>query len=123
MEELSKAYEPADVEPRWYKYWLDLGVFKAGTERSLGKPPYVVPMPPPNVTGSLHMGHALGCTFQDVLVRHKRMLGFDALWQPGIDHAGISTQVVVERLLKRGGDYKTEHQISHVKWYPGPQSP
>ena len=109
MEELSKAYEPADVEPRWYKYWLDLGVFKAGTERSLGKPTYVIPMPPPNVTGSLHMGHALGCTFQDVLIRHKRMQGYDALWQPGIDHAGISTQVVVERLLKREG--KTRHEL------------
>ncbi len=109
MEELSKAYEPADVEPRWYKYWLDLGVFKAGTERSAGKPTYVIPMPPPNVTGSLHMGHALGCTFQDVLIRHKRMQGYDALWQPGIDHAGISTQVVVERLLKREG--KTRHDL------------
>jgi valyl-tRNA synthetase len=108
-EELSKAYEPADVEPRWYKYWLDLGVFKAGTERSAGKPVYVIPMPPPNVTGSLHMGHALGSTFQDVLIRHKRMQGFDTLWQPGIDHAGISTQVVVERLLKREG--KTRHEL------------
>ena len=103
MEELSKAYEPADVEPRWYKHWLDLGVFEAGTPRSAGKPTYVIPMPPPNVTGSLHMGHALGSTFQDVLIRHKRMQGYDALWQPGIDHAGISTQVVVERLLKREG--------------------
>src|SRR4051812_9102797 len=109
MEELSKAYEPADVEPRWYKYWLDLGGFKAGTERSAGKPTYVIPMPPPNVTGSLHMGHALGATFQDVLIRHKRMQGFDVLWQPGIDHAGILTQVVVERLLKREG--KTRHDL------------
>jgi len=103
MEELPKAYEPGDVEPRWYKYWLDLGVFRAGTEGSAGKPVYVIPMPPPNVTGSLHMGHALGSTFQDVLIRHKRMQGYDTLWQPGIDHAGISTQVVVERLLKREG--------------------
>jgi valyl-tRNA synthetase len=103
MEELSKAYEPADVEPRWYKHWLDLGVFEAGAPGSAGKPTYVIPMPPPNVTGSLHMGHALGSTFQDVLIRHKRMQGYDALWQPGIDHAGISTQVVVERLLKREG--------------------
>jgi valyl-tRNA synthetase len=78
-EELSKAYEPADVEPRWYKFWLELGVFKAGTERSRGKPTYVIPMPPPNVTGSLHMGHALGSTFQDVLIHHKRMQGYDAL--------------------------------------------
>jgi valyl-tRNA synthetase len=108
-EELSKAYEPADVEPRWYKFWLELGVFKAGGERGHGKPTYVIPMPPPNVTGSLHMGHALGSTFQDVLIRHKRMQGYDALWQPGIDHAGISTQVVVERLLRREG--KTRHEL------------
>ena len=101
MEELSKAYEPADVEPRWYKYWLDLGVFKAGAGHVAGKPTYVIPMPPPNVTGSLHMGHALFATIEDVLTRHKRMQGYDVLWQPGIDHAGISTQVVVERLLKR----------------------
>jgi valyl-tRNA synthetase len=114
MEELSKAYDPADVEPRWYKYWQDLGVFKAGTERSAGKPTYVIPMPPPNVTGSLHMGHALGSTFQDVLIRHKRMQGFDALWQPGIDHAGISTQVVVERLLKREG--VTRHDLGRDKF-------
>ncbi len=113
-EELSKAYEPSEVEPRWYKFWLDLGVFKAGTEQSQGKPSYVIPMPPPNVTGSLHMGHALGSTFQDVLIRHKRMQGFDALWQPGIDHAGISTQVVVERLLKREG--KTRHDLGREKF-------
>ena len=114
MDELSKAYEPADVEPRWYKYWLDLGVFKAGGERGAGKPTYVIPMPPPNVTGSLHMGHALGSTFQDVLIRHKRMQGYDALWQPGIDHAGISTQVVVERLLKREGT--TRHDLGREKF-------
>ncbi len=114
MEELSKAYDPADVEPRWYKYWLDLGVFEAGTARDAGKPPYVIPMPPPNVTGSLHMGHALGSTFQDVLIRHKRMQGYDALWQPGIDHAGISTQVVVERLLKREGI--TRHDLGREKF-------
>jgi valyl-tRNA synthetase len=114
MDELSKAYEPADVEPRWYKHWLDLGVFKAGDERSAGKPTYVIPMPPPNVTGSLHMGHALGSTFQDVLIRHKRMQGYDTLWQPGIDHAGISTQVVVERLLKREGT--TRHDLGREKF-------
>ena len=109
MEELSKAYEPADVEPRWYKHWLDLGVFKAGAGHVAGKPTYVIPMPPPNVTGSLHMGHALFATIEDVLTRHKRMQGYDVLWQPGIDHAGISTQVVVERLLKREGT--TRHEL------------
>ncbi len=108
MEELPKAYEPGDVEPRWYKHWLELGVFRAGTADKRSKPAYVIPMPPPNVTGSLHMGHALGSTFQDVLIRHKRMQGYDTLWQPGIDHAGISTQVVVERLLKREGTSRHE---------------
>jgi valyl-tRNA synthetase len=114
MEELSKAYEPGEVEPRWYKYWLDLGVFRAGAGHVAGRPTYVIPMPPPNVTGSLHMGHALGSTFQDVLIRHKRMQGYDVLWQPGIDHAGISTQVVVERLLKREG--VTRHDLGREKF-------
>jgi valyl-tRNA synthetase len=114
MEELSKAYDPADVEPRWYKHWQDLGVFAAGAGHVPGKPTYVIPIPPPNVTGSLHMGHALGSTFQDVLIRHKRMQGYDVLWQPGIDHAGISTQVVVERLLKREG--VTRHDLGREKF-------
>jgi valyl-tRNA synthetase len=103
MQELPKAYEPVDVEPRWYKYWQELGVFRAGTEPDDARPCYVIPMPPPNVTGSLHMGHALFGTIQDALIRHARMSGKNALWQPGIDHAGIATQTVVERQLKREG--------------------
>jgi valyl-tRNA synthetase len=106
--ELPKAYEPASVEPRWYEFWEREGVFRCSLEPDDGRPAYVIAMPPPNVTGSLHMGHAL-YTIQDVLVRHKRMQGFNVLWQPGIDHAGISTQVVVERQLKREG--KTRHDL------------
>jgi valyl-tRNA synthetase len=103
MSELAKGYEPAEVEPRWYKFWLEQGVFRASLDASDARPAYTVAMPPPNVTGSLHMGHALFGTIQDVLVRHKRMQGFNVLWQPGIDHAGIATQIVVERQLKREG--------------------
>ncbi len=107
--ELPKAYEPREVEPRWYAFWLEHGVFRASSEPGDTRPVYVVTMPPPNVTGSLHMGHALGSTFQDVLVRHKRMQGRNVLWQPGMDHAGIATQTVVERQLRREG--KTRHEL------------
>ncbi|HEX2730549.1 MAG TPA: valine--tRNA ligase, partial [Polyangiaceae bacterium] len=101
--EMAKAYEPQTVERRWYEYWTQQGVFRASVAASDSRPPYVVAMPPPNVTGSLHMGHALMGTLEDVLVRHKRMQGYNALWQPGMDHAGIATQTVVERQLKREG--------------------
>jgi valyl-tRNA synthetase len=106
---LAKAYDPKDVEPRWYAYWVEHGVFAATSDPADTRPVYVLPMPPPNVTGSLHMGHALTCTLEDVLVRYHRMRGFNALWQPGIDHAGIATQTVVERILKREG--KSRHDI------------
>jgi valyl-tRNA synthetase len=102
MSELPKAYDPASVEPHWYEFWEKQGVFAASLDPDDRRPVYVIPMPPPNVTGSLHIGHAL-YTIQDVIVRHARMRGFNTLWQPGIDHAGISTQVVVERQLKREG--------------------
>lgn len=100
--ELPKAYDPASVEPRWYEFWEKHGVFAASLDPNDGRDVYVIPMPPPNVTGSLHMGHAL-YTIQDVIVRHARMRGLNVLWQPGIDHAGISTQVVVEQKLRREG--------------------
>jgi valyl-tRNA synthetase len=103
MHELPKAYEPVDVEPRWYKFWTDNGVFQASVAPDDNRPTYVIPMPPPNVTGSLHMGHALFGTIQDVLIRRARMQGINTLWQPGMDHAGIATQTVVERQLKREG--------------------
>ncbi len=97
--ELSKNYDAAEIEPRWYQAWLEKGSFHA--EPSAQKPPYVILIPPPNVTGILHMGHALNVTLQDVLIRWRRMLGDNALWLPGTDHAGIATQNVVERALKK----------------------
>lgn len=109
MTELPKAYEPASVEPRWYQYWIDNGVFRASVAPEDQRQPYVIAMPPPNVTGSLHMGHALFGTIQDALTRHKRMQGRNALWQPGMDHAGIATQTVVERQLRREG--KSRHDL------------
>ncbi len=100
---LDQPYDPAIVEPRWYAFWLEQGVFTSTASKADARPVYVVPMPPPNVTGSLHMGHALFTTLQDALVRWHRMRGFNVLWQPGSDHAGIATQLVVERQLAREG--------------------
>lgn len=96
---LEKTYDAASVEPRIYEIWEKAEAFKAGAGAKEGAPPYTIVIPPPNVTGSLHMGHALNNTLQDVLVRWKRMQGYDVLWQPGTDHAGIATQMVVEREL------------------------
>jgi valyl-tRNA synthetase len=112
--ELAKAYDPKDVEPRWYAYWLEHDVFAASDDPADTRPVYVLPMPPPNVTGSLHIGHALFCTIEDILTRYHRMRGYNALWQPGIDHAGIATQTVVERVLKREGT--SRHEIGREKF-------
>ncbi len=109
MSEMPKAYEPALVEKRWYQFWVDNGVFEASDAADDTREPYVISMPPPNVTGSLHMGHALMGTLEDVMIRHKRMQGRNALWQPGMDHAGIATQTVVERQLAREGTDR--HQL------------
>ncbi len=96
--ELPKVYEPQQVEDRIYKMWDESGYFKpAGKE---GSKPFTIVMPPPNVTGQLHMGHAMDATLQDTLIRFKRMQGFDALWVPGVDHAGIATQIKVEEELR-----------------------
>ena len=100
---LDQPYDPALVEPRWYAFWESHGVFAASDDPKDTRPVYVVPMPPPNVTGSLHMGHAQRCTLEDALVRWHRMRGFNTLWQPGTDHAGIATQLVVERMLAKEG--------------------
>ena len=97
---LEKTYEPHEVEKKWYQYWIDQGYFKPDMESSAQ--PYCIVIPPPNITGSLHMGHALNNTLQDILIRYKRMQGFKTLWQCGTDHAGIATQNVVERELSRG---------------------
>jgi len=94
---LKKAYEPLEVEEKWYKFWLEGGYFRA--DENSGKPPYSIVIPPPNVTGSLHMGHALNNTLQDIMARYKRMKGYNVLWLPGTDHAGIATQNVVEKQL------------------------
>lgn len=98
---LDKTYQPSSIENRIYQQWLESGAFRCGRKTADGKPadPYCIVIPPPNVTGSLHMGHALNNTLQDVLVRFERMRGKDVLWQPGTDHAGIATQSVVERQL------------------------
>ena len=105
--ELAKRFDPKPVETRLYRAWLDRGLFRAALDET--RPRFSMVIPPPNVTGSLHLGHALNNTLQDILARHKRMLGFDVLWMPGTDHAGISTQVVVERELAKSG--KTRHDL------------
>ncbi len=99
---LDKTYQPDTVEGAHYARWEEAGYFKCG--RRPDADPYTIVIPPPNVTGSLHMGHALNNTIQDILVRHKRMQGRDVLWQPGMDHAGIATQMVVERQLAAEGN-------------------
>ncbi len=96
---LEKTYQPADIEKRIYEDWETAGAFRCGRPERAGAQPYCIVIPPPNVTGSLHMGHALNNTLQDVLCRFERMRGKDVLWQPGTDHAGIATQMVVERKL------------------------
>src|SRR5258707_12576596 len=96
---IDKSYQPTDVEGRIYAIWEQSGAFRCGRAESAEAAPYCIVIPPPNVTGSLHMGHALNNTLQDVLARFERMRGRDVLWQPGTDHAGIATQMVVERQL------------------------
>jgi valyl-tRNA synthetase len=103
---LEKTFRPDEVEKRHYEAWEKSGAFAANTTSN--KVPYTIMMPPPNVTGSLHMGHALTFTLQDVLTRYQRMRGKDALWQPGTDHAGIATQMVVERQLAEQGVKRTD---------------
>jgi valyl-tRNA synthetase len=96
---IEKNYQPADIETRMSRLWEEAEAFKAGRPAVAGAKPYTIVIPPPNVTGSLHMGHALNNTLQDILCRFERMRGRDVLWQPGTDHAGIATQMVVERQL------------------------
>ncbi len=98
---MSPQYDPAEVEPRWTDVWIRRGYFHA--DPASGKDPYCIVIPPPNVTGRLHVGHALGRTLEDTLIRRARMKGFETLWVPGTDHAGIATQVVVERSLREQG--------------------
>ncbi len=101
--ELEKNYNPSEIEDRIYKNWLDKKYFHAEVDRS--KKPFTIVMPPPNITGQLHMGHALDNTMQDILIRYKRMQGYNALWQPGTDHAAIATEVkIIESLKEKGID-------------------
>jgi len=106
--ELPKQYDPRAAQERWYAYWLEKGYFHA--DPTSDKPPFTVAIPPPNVTGALHLGHALNNTIQDILIRWRRMQGYDALWMPGTDHAGIATQAVVETRL-REQEKKTRHDL------------
>ncbi|MGD9033740.1 MAG: valine--tRNA ligase [Desulfobacteraceae bacterium] len=111
-EVLGKGYEPKEVEKKWYGYWEENNLFRA--EPKNNKEPFCIVIPPPNVTGSLHMGHALNNTLQDILCRYKRMKGYSVLWQPGTDHAGIATQNVVEKdLAARGTD---RHQVGRERF-------
>ncbi len=96
---LDKTYQPAEIEPRIHAEWEQAEAFKGGRPERADAEPFCIVIPPPNVTGSLHMGHALNNTLQDVLCRFERMRGKDVLWQPGTDHAGIATQMVVERQM------------------------
>ena len=106
MKELAKTYDPKGMEDRIYETWLEKKYFHAEADRS--KKPFTIVIPPPNVTGRLHMGHALDETLQDILIRYKRMQGYNALWIPGTDHASISTEVKVTNQLKEEGIDKKE---------------
>ena len=113
---LDKTYSPALIEGRQYNRWEASGAFACG--KNAGGDPYTIVIPPPNVTGSLHMGHALNNTLQDVLIRYKRMDGYNALWVPGVDHAGIATQWVVRRQIEAEGhdfrDYGRERFLERT---------
>ena len=115
--ELASKYNPADVEGKWYQYWLDNKLFSSKPD---GREPYTVVIPPPNVTGVLHMGHMLNNTIQDILVRRARMMGKNACWVPGTDHASIATEAKVVNKLAQEGIKKTdltrEEFLSSASW-------
>ncbi|MBN1408169.1 MAG: valine--tRNA ligase [Calditrichaceae bacterium] len=113
QKEISKIYDPKTVEGKWYQHWLDKKYFKAKVNPN--KKPYTIVIPPPNVTSILHMGHAFNNTLQDIIIRFKRKQGFEALWLPGTDHAGIATQTVVERDLK-AREKKSRHDLGREKF-------
>jgi len=113
MIDLAKNYDPAAIEKRWYEEWLSCRYFHA--DAVTPKAPFCIVIPPPNVTGALHMGHALTCTIQDVLTRWRRMAAYNAMWLPGTDHAGIATQMVVEREL-RATENKSRHDLGREEF-------
>ena len=110
--ELAKTYDPSGIEDRLYQKWLDKKYFHAEVDHS--KTPFTIVIPPPNITGQLHMGHALDNTMQDILIRYKRMQGYNALWQPGTDHASIATEVKIIQKLKEEGIDK--HDLGREKF-------
>lgn len=112
--ELPKTYSPSEIEEKWYQIWSDKKLFSP-VEKENSKGPYSIIMPPPNVTGKLHMGHALNQTCQDIIIRFKRMKGFETLWIPGYDHAGISTQAVVEKKVYEE-EKKTKHDLGREEF-------
>ena len=114
MSDIPKAYEPQAVEDKWYQFWLDQKCFVADAKSP--KPAYSIVIPPPNVTGVLHMGHVLNNTIQDILARKARMDGKEVLWLPGTDHAGIATQAVVEKALRKEGVMKHREDLGREKF-------
>ena len=112
LNDIPKTYSPKSAENKWYSFWEEGGHFKPseGTK----KESYCIVMPPPNVTGQLHMGHALDITTQDALIRYKRMKGYKTLYLPGMDHAGIATQAVVEKMLAEEG--QSRHELGRDKF-------
>jgi valyl-tRNA synthetase len=106
QDQLAKTFEPGAIEARWYAHWEGQGLFRPARPDAQ---PFTIVNPPPNVTGSLHIGHALDNTLQDIVIRHERLKGKDALWVVGTDHAGIATQMVVERQLEASQDKRTNY--------------
>src|SRR3989344_5487077 len=113
-EKLLKPYNPKETEGRIYKLWEESGYFTPDNLPERNGQTFTIALPPPNVTGTLHMGHALNATIQDILIRQKRMQRYKTLWIPGMDHAGIATQNVVEKELKKEG--KTRHDLGREKF-------
>jgi len=112
MTEIPKAYNPSSVEDKWYSYWLDKNIFHSEVDKE--KEPYTIVIPPPNITGMLTMGHILNNTLQDIMIRTKRMQGYNACWVPGTDHASIATETKVTNFLAEQGIYK--HQIGREEF-------
>ena len=106
-------YNPGEIEGKWYSYWENQGYFHE--EVDTNKEPFSIVLPPPNVTGMLHMGHALDNTLQDILIRFKRMQGYNVLWMPGTDHAGIATQIKVEEMLAKE-EGKSRYDLGREKF-------
>ena len=111
--EIPKVYNPQEVEDKWYRFWEENRYFHAEVDHN--KEPFCIVIPPPNVTGQLHMGHALDETYQDILIRWKRMQGYSALWLPGTDHAGIATQARVEEHI-REEEGLSRHDLGREKF-------